>query len=94
MVLTTDDNDRIIPFSYHILMTNFTRYIPKQVIEVGKPWKYRESQITRTLCVLSVIAMTNIFSSSMDSFKSTFNVMSAPNIISKLSGLMNRIVQF
>ena len=28
MVLTTDDNDRIIPFSYHILMTNFTRYIP------------------------------------------------------------------
>ena len=69
-------------------------YIPKQGIEVGKPWKYRESQITRTLCVLSVIAMTNIFSSSMDSFRSTFNVMSAPNIISKLSGLMNRIVQF
>ena len=68
-------------------------YIPKQGIEVGKPWKYRESQLTRTLCVLSIIAMTNIFSSSMDSFRSTFNVMSAPNIISKLSGRMNRIVQ-
>ena len=34
MVLTTDDNDRIIPFSYHILMTNSTRYIPKQGIFV------------------------------------------------------------